>query len=255
MGTVTTKPAANATAARNALGSATDTTSWSKSLLGALGAPATANNVSNVKLWLHQEQSPSSWASNNTNPLGVETGGSVKPTGSVLSGVLATANTLLANPQWYGGIVKSLRNNAPTPVFAQSVISSPWSGGTYKANGLGAFLGKGPLESGAANPTGWFGQWIEPVLQNPVPLPGLTKLPGGSTTPGGGVITNAVDSVPGVSGAISTASFLGKISNPNNLHNVGIFVAGLLVSGVGLMVLLSSTKVAGDAAAIGKVAA
>ena len=222
---------------------------WIVGLLTGIHAPVTKINIANVGTWLANEQTTTAnWSQNQGNPLGVQSPAALAAgkSGNVRAGLSETVRTLLSG---YPTIVKSLRNQAPAGVFNQAVSSSSWNGGHY--GGATTFAAKGTAQKG--NPTGWWGQWIEPILENPVPLPGLTKLPGGATTPGGGVITNVVGAIPGAKGTISTiqgvgsgvasvGGFLGKITNPVNLKNTGIFLAGAALTITGLVILFASTK-------------
>jgi hypothetical protein len=219
---------------------------WIVGLLTGIHAPVTKNNVGNVGTWLANEQTTTAnWSQNQGNPLGVQTPAAIAAghSGNVRVGLSETVHTLLSG---YPTIVKALRHNAPATMFNQAVAGSSWNGSSHYG-GAGTFAAAGKAQKG--NPTGWWGQWIEPILENPIPLPGLTKLPGGSTTPGGGVITNAAQKVPGFQAASSAASgvtsvggFLGKITSPTNLKNTGIFLAGAALTVTGLLILFASTK-------------
>lgn len=230
---------------------------WIVSFLKGLGAPVTKNNVSNVGTWLANEQTTTAnWQQNAGNPLGVQTPTALAAgkSGNVSVGLKQTVDNVLGG---YPTIVKALRNNAPAPIFNSAVTNSPWNGSHY--GGSSTFAAKGTAQKG--NPTGWWGQWVEPIFNNPIfnnpiPLPGLTKLPGGATTPGGGVITNGFKALPGGSavlsagGAVSSAGgavssvggFFRKITNPTNLKNTGIFVGGAAITITGLLILFSATK-------------
>lgn len=223
---------------------------WIVGLLTGIHAPVTKTNINNVGTWLANEQTTTAnWSQNQGNPLGVQTSAAIKAghTGNVRLGLSETVHTLLSG---YPTIVKSLRNQAPSSVFNQAVTKSSWNGSGHYG-GVTSFGQKGAAQKG--NPTGWWGQWVEPIFNNPIPLPGLTKLPGGATTPGGGVITNVVGAIPGAKGTISTiqgvgsgvasvGGFLGKITNPVNLKNTGIFLAGAALTITGLVILFASTK-------------
>lgn len=196
------------------------TGAWALGLLTLLNAPITANNITNVQIWLHNEQNAGSWAADATNPLGVSGPGGVQPQGNVLAGLTLTASTLQSGS--YDAIVKALRNNAPSTVFANAVIASPWNTGktggtTYAGRNLSQFLAQGPLVTSGG------------TVNNST----LTQIEQG---PAGGVVT------PIVSGVTSVGGLIGKITNPTNLKNVGIFVAGLGLTVTGLVILFSATK-------------
>ncbi|MDE1881978.1 MAG: hypothetical protein KGI89_15700 [Euryarchaeota archaeon] len=225
------------------------TDQWARALLSSLNAPITANNLANVKLWLGQEQNASSWAADATNPLGVEQGGSVHPQTDVLSGIILTASTLLGSSS-YSSIVSSLRNNAPTKIFSQAVISSPWSGTVYRTRGLSSFLSRGSLEATGGGGSG-SGSSLSTDLHNWTHDVGSFLVNGAKTSfmvglPAGRVIvpavSNTVEAVSSVGGLIS------KISSPQFLKNLGIFVAGLALTVGGMVVFFSSTKTAHEAA-------
>lgn len=240
MGTTTAKkPTVNTAGATKAVGASQTPKAFVHGVLVAIHAPVNATTTGNLYTWLANEQTTAAnWASNRGNPLGIQTSTaqSYGKSGNVLGGVLETAKLLTSS---YPTITSALRTSAPAAVFNRAVTGSNWNGSTHYS-GSAVFAAKGAAQK--ANPTGWFGQWIEPILKNPVPLPGLTQLPGGATTPGGGVITNAANAIPGVGTVTSIGGLIGKITNPTNLKNVGIFVAGLALTVTGLVILFSSTK-------------
>lgn len=198
------------------------TSAWALGLLTLLNAPITANNITNVQIWIHNEQNAGSWAADATNPLGVSGPNGVQPQGNVLAGLTLTASTLQNGS--YDAIVKALRNNSPSSIFANAVIASPWNTGktggtTYAGRNLTQFLAQGPLVTGstANNST-------------------LTQMKQGPAGPAVSAADSAYQST------LSVGKFLGKITNPTNLKNVGIFVAGLAITVTGLVILFSATK-------------
>lgn len=233
----------------------TNTGEWAHDLLYDLGAPATAFNVGYLEAWQHGE-SPSGFG---YNPLGEETTapGSVHAAGNSASvqaytswaeGLDTTASNLESLPQ-NAGIVKALRSgDASFATLSAAQLEGGWSGGgesAIAASGTstpftyGGVVGESPGAKGVAtspgNPTGWFGQWIEPTLENPFPLPGVTKLPGGSTVPGGGVITNAVGAIPK---ALADGTF-GPI-----VKWIGAGAADITFIGFGLLLVLIGLGIA-----------
>ena len=201
--------------------------------------PVTANNVNNLKLWLHQEQNPRSWAADMYNPLGVRNSPSgVTPYASVQDGLAGTASTL--NNGYYGKILSSLQADAPTPAFASSVIQSPWNNGSGKQYGgrdLAGFIALGPLEANApttaaSSPTtaSTGGHWYDGI-------------------PGSGVIANTVDTVTGAASGVantagSVATLAGNLTSASFWKRVGIFTGGLALFGVGLTIFTLNSKTA-----------
>jgi hypothetical protein len=224
--TTTTAPPAPNVAPFNPLtyaqAKSVSTSAWALGLLTLIRAPITANNLSNVQLWIHNEQSAGSWAADATNPLGVSGPNGVQPQGNVLAGLTLTASTLQSGS--YNAIVNALRNNAPTPIFAGAVIASPWNtgktgGSTYAGRTLNQFIAMGPLVTGSTSNNGI-----------------VTQMEQGQA---GSVVTPVVGAVKAVT---SVGGLIGKITDPTNLKNVGIFVGGLALTVTGLVILFSATK-------------
>ena len=224
------------------------TDQWATGLINQLNTgrpanqqiPVTRNNVNNLKLWLHQEQSASSWAADMYNPLGVRNSStrSVTPYASVQDGLAGTASTL--NNGYYGKILSSLQADAPTQAFASSVIQSPWNNGSGKQYGgrdLAGFIALGPLEAAApttaansATTANTGGHWYDGI-------------------PGSGVVANTVNTVTGAaSGVIDTAgsvaTLAGNLTSASFWKRIGIFTGGLALFGVGLTVFTLNTKTA-----------
>lgn len=237
MGTTTTAPVSPYT--------------WIVGLLTGLKAPVTQNNVSNVGTWLANEQTTTTnWSQNQGNPLGVQTPSAIAAgkSGNVSVGLHETIATLLSG---YPTITKSLRNNAPAGVFNQAVAGSSWNGSGHYG-GTTSFQSKGTAQKG--NPTGWWGQWVEPIWGSATPPGGWNNAASTSGIPGATGFVNVLQA-PGqavagginagksvVSGVSSVSGFLGKITNPVNLKNTGIFLAGAALTITGLVILFASTK-------------
>lgn len=232
----------------------TNTGQWAQDLLSTLGEPITSTNVGYLEAWQTHE-SPSGYG---YNPLGEETkaAGStnanyagVQAYTSWAEGLTTTAHNLTSLPQNAGILAAFKKGNASLSEFSTAQSEGGWStGGESSIDSLGSSTGftyggaqgeqKGAAGvSGAENPTGWFGQWIEPVINDPIPLPGLTKLPGGSTTPGGGTLTNAANTVTG-----PLSSFAGSIFKPlvgwieEGAADVTFIAFGLLLVTIGLVI-------------------
>lgn len=246
MGSTTTSPISTVVSPSQGTVS---TSQFARGVLVGLKAPVTNNNIANVQRWLGLEQgsSAANWAQNQTNPLGVGTGGSVHPFTTPYEGIVATVNTLLGSSS-YQPIVSSLQNNAPAPVFAQALVAAPWQSGqsggtTYSGQTAAQIAAMDPFvvgsNPGVANPTGLFGQYGEPALNF-----AAKNLPGaGVVYQATGGVTNVVKGVGGaVSSVSSVGGFIGKITNPTNLKNVGIFMGGMALTIVGLVILMQSSK-------------
>lgn len=205
------------------------TSTFAKGILVGIKAPVTNNNIANIQRWLGLEQgsSAANWFQNQTNPLGVETNGSVHPFATPYEGVVATVNTLLGSSS-YQPLVSSLRNNAPAPVFSQALVAAPWQSG--KSGGT-TYSGKTASQIAAMTPfSPDLGKYVLSTTNPQLTTPG--QLISGIASP----VTGAYHAVTSVSG------FLGKITNPSNLKNVGIFSAGIALTIVGLVILLQGSK-------------
>jgi hypothetical protein len=209
------------------------TTTWSAALLAILKAPITPNNIANVQTWLHNEQSSSTWSADATNPLGVETNGKVESQGNVLQGLLLTAGTITND---HPTILAALKNDSPRLLFAQALVTSGWNTTapkngqpTYNNNTAAEIAANGPLVTGTTT--------------------NLTLAQEAEQGEAGAVVT------PVVEGATSIAGLIGDITNPSTLRNVGVFVAGFVLAGVGLLVFFSQTKEARTAESLAAKAA
>lgn len=226
---------------------------WATALIQKLNSsgakvPLTANNINNLlRIVTGETAGQQGGFLRDNNPFNLNTWGSphsnlpgtpglVQMTGqggkpvwvqqfnSVEQGITYTAQTLLAGNN--AALLSALRNNAPTTVFGGALANSSWKGAGYSsASGI---LNYQPFQGMGA-----------------VGGQGLTFSP----SQGAAAVANAGKDVYGagkavVSGAISTATFLGKISNPTTLKNVGIFAGGLVLAGAGFFLLVSSTKTA-----------
>lgn len=159
---------------------------------------------------------------------------------TVQDGINATASQLLQPLS--SGTIKALQHNAPASVFGGSLSKGAWSSAGY-AN-ASAFAKLKPANiSGTGqpltvNPTGAVGQVLRWSNRN---LPGASQ-----------VNTAASDVGHSVS---SVSSFIGKISNPTTLKNVGIFVLGVSLTITGLVILFASTKEAKEVSGVAAKAA
>lgn len=107
---------------------------WANSLLKALGAPATSNNVNSITTWMRFEG-----GLNHNNPLNTTLDASgatlwnsegVKTYGTLAQGTQATVDTLTGNQskaRGYDAIVSALKQgNAPTSDVLQLINQSSW---------------------------------------------------------------------------------------------------------------------------------
>ena len=202
---------------------------WAAGLLTALKVPVTQNNINNIKTWIHQEQSGGSWTSSVYNPLGLTRNGVVTPYASVEQGIQATAQNLQASPQ----IISALKQNAPAPVFASTVINSTWSSRFYKGIGLTNWLSKGPLDASATINAG--------------PGNEVSRIIGDLGLPGGGVVQNISSTLSGTAGGVvstaaATGKLLGNLTSAAFWKRVGIFSGGAIMFGIGLTIYISTTE-------------
>ena len=235
--------AVNVAGAQKVLGtnSTISTDLWARAFLTSINAPITTNNLTNVKIWLANEQSASSWAKDFTNPLGVEGAGQVSATPNALDGIILTASTLLGNAQ-YQGVVNSLRYNAPTPFFTAALVPSGWN--TKVIGGVATYNGKTAAQLAKLSPlnasvdlTGELGQIEQANAQY---LSDAYNFAAGNTDPLVTVPASALNGVKSI--ATSVPNFLGDLTNPTYLKNVGIFVLGGALALTGLLVFFATTK-------------
>ena len=225
---------------------------WATALLLSLQkagykAPVTANNIANIQRLIGVETSGNQAGFlRDNNPWNLNTyvslhgslpgghivnewGVNVQVFNSVQDGLAAYVNQLKANT----ALLSALNTSAPASVFGGALSTSGWSGGSY-ANAtafpnITPFTGTSPLPI-PVNPKGLWGQIGEPIVTGSVV--GLKNNP---IVP----ITNAViKPLVGVNGLIS------DITDPTKLKNVGIFVAGFTLAGVGMLIFFSQTKTA-----------
>ena len=243
---------------------------WATSLLLALQkagqkAPVTPNNIANIQRLIGVESSGNTagflrdnnpWNLNtyvsphNSLPGGKivnEWGVNVQVFNTIQDGLNAYVGQLQSNP----ALLAALNNNASPSLFGGALSTSGWSGGTYANSsvfstlkpftGSSSYAGPAPA---TGNPTGWFGQWVEPVLN----LGAQASIPGGAyiiPAEGGlaGQVKGTVAAAKDTIGAVTSVSgFITKITNPTNLKNVGIFVGGIALAAVGLGILFYASK-------------
>jgi hypothetical protein len=225
-------------------GGTPSTAQWSAAVLTAAQLPVNVTNVSNLNAWIANEQTASSWSQGVNGvhgPLGNMQGNATNPAEAAIQ----TAQHLTTS-SYYTNIVKALQHSVPLALFAGAVTSTPWNAPTdyggvttfinkAKANNYGNYTASGTnaASPGAGNPKGWFGQWIEPTLTGSIV--GLHNNP---AVP----IANTV--IAPFKAAGSVGQLISDITNPTTLKNVGIFVAGFCIAGVGLLIFFSQTKTA-----------
>jgi len=240
---------ASSNAATKIVGPGTPSTSlWSEAVLTAAQLPVNTINISNLNAWIANEQGKGTWSQGVNGPHG--------PLGNMQGNATTPAQAAIQTAQhlttssYYTNIVKALEKSVPLALFAGAVTSTPWNapsdyGGPAafvaraKANNYGNYTGAGTDTSpfsGLANPTGWFGQWIEPTLSGTIVGLNANKEKTTTNTLIVGPVKAAIGGVTSVSGLIS------DITNPTNLKNVGIFVAGLALAGTGLLIFFAQTK-------------
>lgn len=138
---------------------------------------------------------------------------------SVEQGIAAYVNQLQNNP----ALLAAINTNAPASVFGGALSSSAWKSESY-ANAT-TFPTLSPAN--------------DPASSGTVGGQGLTF----SIGKGVGALKNAAkDVATPISDAGAVAGFLGDLTNPTKLKNVGIFAAGLALVGVGLLVFFATTK-------------
>jgi hypothetical protein len=210
--------------------STVSTTNWAKAELVLIGAPITTNNVTNMQLWLANEQDASSWEADATNPFGVETDGKVQANPSALDGAIQMANTLQGNSS-YAPILHALRTNAPTQIFASAVVYSPWNTGKTDGSGYGGaakFLAHTPLNTTATG-----------VTHNSA-ISDLTDT------------ANTAGSALGITGL---GTVVGDIASSSFWKRVGVFFFGVVLVGGGVVLFVVTSKDGKKAESLAPVAA
>jgi hypothetical protein len=228
------------------------TAQWATALLLSLQkagykAPVTANNIANIqRLIAHESSGNTAGFLRDNNPFNLNTGATphgnlygntgkivqewgiyVQTFNSVQDGLNATVSQLQHNP----ALLAIINENGSPALFGGGLSTSAWASGSY-ANSTEfpktiPFTGSSPLPL-PVNPTGIFGQIGEPILTGTVV---------GLNATGEKNFANTV-----IGGVTSTSAFLAKITNPTNLKNVGIFVAGLGLAVTGLLIFFAQTK-------------
>ena len=196
-------------------------------MIGAESGGNTAGFLrDNNPLNLNTYASPHSslWSTGSVVP---EFGIYVQKFNSVTDGITATADQFLQPSS--AGTIAALQNNAPAPVFGGSLSSGAWSGQSY-AN-ASAFSKLTP-----ANITGT-GQ---PLTVNPTGTVGQVLQWSNRNLPGASAVNSAASAVG--SSVTSVGGFISKVTNPTNLKNVGIFMAGVSLTIVGLVILMQQSK-------------
>lgn len=165
----------------------TNSAQWAKDLLTQLGDPLSTTNVGYIEAWISLE-SPSGYG---YNPLGTEQGApgstnansaGVQAFTSWAQGLSATVATLYnyaGNSQLLAALK---RGNASLAQLGAAQAQGSWKTGaepgisalgTSQPFSYGGVQGEQKGASGVAtskgapNPTGWFGQWIEPYTPYP----------------------------------------------------------------------------------------
>ena len=224
-------------------------------VLRKIGAPVTKNNLHVFGVWLANEQTAATWASDHLNPLGVtNASGTVAPLGSFSQAISTTAHTLLSNHA-YAGIVTNFRRNAPARKTSQSIVLSPWNGSHY--GGLDKFLAAAPLTK-APSPSA--GSSTSSGLNWNTLSEDATRIVGmGFLGPLGGQVLpqpqkSAVSVYHGAQtvaqGVSSIGGLISDITNPTKLHDVGLFAAGAALAVVGIALLMSQSRTASLAQAV-----
>lgn len=213
---------------------------WAVGLLQALQkagykAPVTLNNIDNITRVIGAESGGNQagflrdnnpWNLNTyTSPHGSLPGGqivnewgvNVQTFNSVEQGYSAYINQFKANPT----ILAALNNDAPPAMFGAALGQSGWSSASY-ANAT-AFPKLVPFQSTSA-----------------VGGQGLTW----SASKGAAAVVHAAKTVASdvTKPVTSVAGLIGDLTDPVKLKNVGIFVAGFVLAGVGLLIFFSQTK-------------
>lgn len=247
----------------------TTTTEWAAALLKTIGAPVTANNENNLKLWMASEEPSSQWLSRN-NPLNTtygRSGSGIPSYKTITDGIAATADTL--NMPAYTGIVEALKKNAPTKVFKAAVVQSPWDAGHYSSAGTldGKNFATTPLNAYATStgstPTSIIGGILNHVPLDVFTVPtGLEPVPLGVSTGAAVTVVNhdADSTVDAVGNSLSgLAKLESELTSATFWKRIGVGAlgVGLVITGIVIFVATSKTgeKTIGGAEKAGMLAA
>lgn len=209
---------------------------WAAALFGLLPkVAATPNNIANIQRIITVESAGNQAGYlRDNNPLNLNTystphsslpGGTivhefgiyVQTFPTVLAGLQATANQFNQDP----ALVKALQNNAPPAMFGGALSTSAWKSASYanatKFPTITPFTGSAVTTSLGGTPSG-----------------GITSVGDPSNVVGnvGTIASTTASSVPGISDVYDLVK---DLTNPAKLKNVGIFVLGLALIGVGLV--------------------
>jgi hypothetical protein len=252
--TVTAKPVATPGPTKGALGLVISITTaqWATAFLRALQAkgykaPVNATNIANIQRLIEVESAgndagfmrdnnPFNLNTWKTAPSGVphtslpggtivqEWGVDVQTFPTVDAGINATVNQFVYN----SSLVKVLDNSGSASMFGGALSNSGWSSASY-ANAT-TFPTISPFTGSSALPV-------------PITAAEAKTLAGYATGQATIKAQNPVAVVKSaVSDVTSIAGLIGDITNPTTLKNVGIFVLGLGLAGVGLLIFFSQTK-------------
>ena len=147
---------------------------------------------------------------------------------TVEAGINATVDQFVANP----ALIKVLDNSGSAALFGGALSTSGWSSGHY------------------ANPTVF--PTIAPFTGSsalPIPISAAEQKTQAAYLAGLKTVEHVPNPVAAVTSDVSAISnFLGDITNPTTLKNVGIFVLGLGLAVTGLLIFFAQTKTAQGAA-------
>jgi len=152
-----------------------DQKSWAKTLLSALGAPASDSNIAALTTWAAHEGGH--WKNSaNYNPLNttLDMGGSesmnsvgVKRYTSWEQGIQATVGTLTgksADARGYSAIVNALKSGGDTSAILSAISNSAWVTGKTGSNSYKGFSGGGSPSSTGATMSGNGVQILSPQI-------------------------------------------------------------------------------------------
>lgn len=257
MGATTTKPKAP-TPVPIAVSSA----QWAEALLKRLGKPVTPTNIANIQRWIEVESAGNEAGFlRDNNPLNLNTytsahgslpGGTIVPEFGIYvqtfptieAGIDATAKQIGLSPS----LMKVLDHSGSAALFGGALSTSAWSSGSYanatKFPTITPFTGSSKSGSGVSGDVLHF---FNDLLGGGDPFFGSSTENDGA----GSDVSTAVGAGESIAGATeSVGKFLGDITNPTTLKNVGIFVAGVALVVGGLVLFFAQTKTAKSAVGV-----
>lgn len=238
---------------------------WAAALLQYLKVPVTQVNIDNIDRWIEVESAGNQAGFlRDNNPLNLNTyktphsdslpngnivyefGVYIQKFNSPQAGIEATANQIKQSPS----LLKVLQHSGSAALFGGALSTSAWSSGSYANATKFPTITPAHVTASGASETGASGDvlhFFNDALGGGDPFFGS----GGNTqTPASDLSIVGGTGKTIVSGVTSVGGLIGDITNPQNLKNVGIFLAGAALVVTGIVIFLAQTKTAKGVAGV-----